>query len=122
MEHLQELYSARIILSELLACLKCVKEGGNFCCKLFDTFSALSASIIYVVGLCFESTYIVKPFRSRIVNSERYIVGKRFRPRTPMMIKLIVRSPLSSLTFYPSVSISSIKQLFDFACSLLLLL
>ncbi len=43
MEHLQELYSARIILSELLACLKCVSDGGNFCCKLFDTFSTLTA-------------------------------------------------------------------------------
>lgn len=89
MEHLQELFSARIILSELLACLKCVSVGGNFCCKLFDTFSALTVSIIYTTCLCFQSVYIVKPFRSRIVNSERYIVGKRLREKTPMLQKLI---------------------------------
>ncbi len=56
-------------------------------CSFLLLLSALS--IIYVTGLCFESAYIVKPFRSRIVNSERYVVGKRLRKRTEMRDKLI---------------------------------
>lgn len=79
MEHLQELYSTRIILSELLICLKCLAAGGSWCCKLFDSFSYFTASIIYITAICFESTYIVKPLRSRIVNSERYLIGKNLK-------------------------------------------
>lgn len=88
-ENLQELHSARIILSELVACLLCMTEGGSWCCKMFDTFSLFSASLVYVTGLCFEKTFVVKPFRSRIVNSERYLVGKSFKKRTPQLEALI---------------------------------
>jgi len=75
LEHLQELFSARIIVSELLGALFSLNDGGDFCCKIFDTFSQLSASIIYFVCLCFKEVYIIKPYSSRNVNSERYIVG-----------------------------------------------
>ena len=51
--------------------------------KLFDTFSLLTASIIYAAGMLFEQTFIVKPRRSRVVNSERYLVGRRRRSITP---------------------------------------
>ncbi len=89
MEHLQELYSVRIILGELLACLKCLSEGGSWCCKVFDTFSHLTASVVFITGLCFEQAFLVKPFRSRIVNSERYLVGKKMVARSPALEKLI---------------------------------
>merc|ERR1712000_119738 len=35
----------------------------------------LTGSIVYATALLFEQTIIVKPRRSRIVNSERYLVG-----------------------------------------------
>ena len=47
-ENLQELYSARLVLSELLVAATTLVEGGSFVCKLFDTFSALTCSLIYV--------------------------------------------------------------------------
>ena len=75
LEHLQELFSARIIVSELLGALFSLNHDGDFCCKIFDTFSHLTASIIYLVGLCFKEVYIIKPYSSRSVNSERYMVG-----------------------------------------------
>ena len=89
MEHMQELFSVRIIMSELLACLKCLATGGSWCCKLFDTFSHLTASVVYITSLCFEQTFIIKPFRSRIVNSERYLVGRKFKERSFALDKLI---------------------------------
>jgi len=76
MENFQELFSGRIIMSELLMCTKVLRNGGHFVCKLFDAFSALSQSIIFLTKQMFERTFIVKPQRSRIVNSERYLVGK----------------------------------------------
>ena len=79
MENLQELFSTRIVLSELLVAVTTLAPGGNFVCKLFDTFSQLTASIIYAVGMLFEQTFVVKPRRSRVVNSERYLVGRMRR-------------------------------------------
>ena len=79
MENLQELFSARIILSEFLLMMRTLNEGGHFVCKIFDTSSDFSASLIYVLTLVFDRVYVVKPLRSRIVNSERYVVGKRMR-------------------------------------------
>lgn len=100
MENYQELFSSRIILSEILVMLKALQPGGkpsplnyalskfvvnlfrwrrhagHFVCKAFDCFSSLSASFIYLLTLLFGEVCVVKPLRSRIVNSERYLVGK----------------------------------------------
>jgi cap1 methyltransferase len=76
MENYQELFSGRIVLSEFLAALKTLHTGGHFVCKLFDSFSHLTISLVYLTSQLFKDCYIVKPLRSRIVNSERYLVGK----------------------------------------------
>lgn len=81
MENLQEIVSARIILSEVVLMVKTISVDGSFVIKLFDTFSSFTASIIYIVSKLFEETYIVKPIRSRIVNSEKYLVGKRLKQK-----------------------------------------
>ncbi len=91
MENLQELFSTRIILSELLLAAELLVDGGNFVCKLFDTFSLFSASIIYAVAMLFEQAIIVKPRRSRIVNSERYLVGRFRRAPTDAAKQFIAR-------------------------------
>lgn len=39
--------------------------------RVFDTYSLFSLSLIYVCCTVFEETFIVKPHRSRTVNSER---------------------------------------------------
>jgi len=79
MENLQELFSGRIVLSEILLMLQNLNVGGHFVCKMFDTFSKLSVAFIYVIAKLFEDVYIIKPVRSRIVNSERYLVGRKRR-------------------------------------------
>jgi len=38
MENYQELFSGRIIMSEFLLMMKTLEAGGNFVCKLFDSF------------------------------------------------------------------------------------
>ncbi|KAF4673808.1 FtsJ methyltransferase domain-containing protein 2 [Perkinsus chesapeaki] len=81
LENYQEVYSARIILSEVLTMVRACTKGGFLVCKLFDTFSAITASIIYVTTRLFDKCYIVKPQRSRVVNSERYLVGVGFKGR-----------------------------------------
>lgn len=82
MENLQELFSGRIILSEFTLMMKILCETGHFVVKLFDSFSDLTVSLIYLATLVFEEVYVVKPVKSRIVNSERYLAGKRRRPES----------------------------------------
>lgn len=79
LENIQELLSGRIILSEATMMIMSLAEGGHFVVKLFDTFSLFTVSLIYIISQIFEETYIVKPTRSRIVNSERYLVGKNLK-------------------------------------------
>lgn len=88
MENLQEIMSARIILSEVLLMMMTIAEGGSFIVKLFDTFSTFTASIIYVISKIFKDAYIVKPVRSRIVNSERYLVGRYLKPKGEQFYQL----------------------------------
>jgi cap1 methyltransferase len=89
LEHLQELYSARLILSEIYLMSKILDITGNFCCKLFDTFSAFTVSLIYIMTLSFRECHIIKPHRSRRVNSERYIVGIGYMGVDPKYMALL---------------------------------
>jgi len=75
---LEELFSGRIILAEVLLALRALGPGGCFVCKLFDTFSHFTVSLIYIAGLLFDDVVLVKPPRSRRVNSERYLVVEIF--------------------------------------------
>eukprot|EP01127_Copromyxa_protea_P015438 TRINITY_DN443_c0_g1_i2.p1 TRINITY_DN443_c0_g1~~TRINITY_DN443_c0_g1_i2.p1 ORF type:complete len:749 (+),score=129.27 TRINITY_DN443_c0_g1_i2:10-2256(+) len=78
-ENYQEVYSSRIVISEMLMCLMSLRDGGHFVCKLFDSLSHITQSIIYLCAQVFQECFVVKPERSRIVNSERYLVGKFLR-------------------------------------------
>lgn len=78
-ENIQELYTARLLLAELAAAAATLRPGGHFVCKLFDTFSDFSASLLYVCTLLFDAVRVVKPARSRTVNSERYLAASGFR-------------------------------------------
>lgn len=89
MENFQEVFSHRIILSEFLFMLRFLEKGGVFVCKLFDSFSILTVSLMYMAGLLFEETYVVKPLRSRIVNSERYFVGRFLKARDEQLQKCV---------------------------------
>ena len=78
-ENIQELYTARLLLAELVAAAQSLRPGGHFVCKLFDTFSDFSASLLYCCTLLFDAVRVVKPARSRTVNSERYLAASGFR-------------------------------------------
>lgn len=47
--------------------------------RLYDCFSNLTASLIYIVAQLFQETFIVKPKKSRACDNERFLVGKVFK-------------------------------------------
>jgi len=78
----QEFLSVRLIMCEFLTALLCLKEGGSFVCKLFDTLTDSSAHMIYVMSTCFKKTAIIKCVSTRPANAERYIVFEGFIPQS----------------------------------------
>jgi 23S rRNA U2552 (ribose-2'-O)-methylase RlmE/FtsJ len=82
MENLQELFSGRIVLAEFCLDFLIGAEKSHFVVKLFDSFSHLTVSLIYLATMVFEEVYVVKPIKSRIVNSERYLAAKRRKPES----------------------------------------
>lgn len=75
-ENVQEILSKQLYLCQCLVSLCCVREGGHFVTKLFDTFTPFSVGLIYLMSKCFRQIAIVKPNSSRPANSERYLVCK----------------------------------------------
>ena len=51
-----------------------------------------SASLMYVLCLLFDRVWVVKPHRSRMVNSERYVVAKGMRPRQSPVYRACVEA------------------------------
>lgn len=70
----QETISGRILFAQWLAALKLLQPGGCFILKLFDTFSPLLRTILYLSTYLYDRVHVVKPRHSRVVNSERYLV------------------------------------------------
>jgi len=74
----QEQVTAHLIFSEIVTGLITLKNGGNMVVKIFDSFKHITIDIIYILCKYFNNVYITKPFTSRPLNSEKYIVCKSF--------------------------------------------
>jgi cap1 methyltransferase len=75
----QEFLSFRLIMVQILTALKLLKPEANFVVKTFDTVTELTAQLLYITSLCFESITLFKPITSRPANAEKYLIclGKR---------------------------------------------
>ena len=59
-----------------LACRYCA-VGGDVILKFYEGGEASTLRVLAAVTRCFESCTVIKPFTSRAVNSERYLIGRR---------------------------------------------
>ena len=78
-EREQEYLMTRLILSEVLIGLLCLKIGGTLVVKVYDTVSKFMADLLFITANCFENIWLFKPISSRPANSERYLVAKGLR-------------------------------------------
>lgn len=74
-ENFQEIHGQKIILSEMICALECLKRHGNMVLKIFDTFTRFSRCVVYLFSKLFNFIKLIKPPSSRITNSEKYLVG-----------------------------------------------
>ena len=75
----QEQLSYKLIFCEIVCALSVQKVGGNFVCKIFDTFLISTVKLLFFLGCFYDEVYLNKPLTSRPANSEKYIVAKNFR-------------------------------------------
>jgi 23S rRNA U2552 (ribose-2'-O)-methylase RlmE/FtsJ len=75
----QELNSSKIILAEIVLCLKIQKKGGTFIIKFFDFFNSITIKLLYIIYMNYQDIEIFKPLTSRPANSEKYIVAQGFK-------------------------------------------
>lgn len=78
-EDFQEHLSLDLYLCQCFMALSILRTGGVFVCKLFDTYTNFSVSLMYLLYACFDEISIYKPVTSRPGNSERYFIGKGFK-------------------------------------------
>ena len=71
--------SYKLILGELLVILKSLNKHGNVIFKVYDTFTTITLKIIYILTTLFDETYIYKPLLSRLSDSEKYIICKKYK-------------------------------------------
>jgi 23S rRNA U2552 (ribose-2'-O)-methylase RlmE/FtsJ len=78
-ENFQEQEAYKLILGEILTCLKIQLYGGVFIIKFFEIYTDITIKIISLLSALYETIYITKPFTSRLSNSEKYLVCIKFK-------------------------------------------
>ena len=75
----QEHSSIKLIFAQICFAIMMQKVGGIFILKIFDIFTRPTVELLFLLANLYDSVYIIKPYTSRIANSEKYIVCKGFR-------------------------------------------
>ena len=77
----QEQLTLQLIYSEVVSALHLQKVGPNstFICKIFDTVTGSTSSVLALLCYFYDNISIIKPRTSRYSNSEKYVVCIGFK-------------------------------------------
>jgi 23S rRNA U2552 (ribose-2'-O)-methylase RlmE/FtsJ len=75
----QENIATQLILSEVFYALALQKQGGTFILKIFDIFHKPTIDILYLLSYYYTNVTIMKPYTSRVANSEKYVICQGFK-------------------------------------------
>jgi 23S rRNA U2552 (ribose-2'-O)-methylase RlmE/FtsJ len=75
----QENMATQLILCEVFYALAIQKQGGSFILKIFDVFHKSTVDILYLLSYYYKNVSIMKPYTSRVANSEKYIICQDFK-------------------------------------------
>lgn len=79
----QETQNIPLFRAQLLQSFANLAMGGMMAVKFFDMFTMDMCELLWHCCLNFEKVYILKPFGSRICNSEKYVVGVNYNGKYP---------------------------------------
>lgn len=77
-ENIQEQESYKLILAQIIMALKIQNKGGNFVCKVYESFTDITVKLLNILKSFYKEMMAVKPLTSRGSNSEKYIVCMNF--------------------------------------------
>jgi len=69
----------KLILSQIITCLKIQATGGNFVCKIYESYTNTTTKLIACLFSFYEEIYITKPLTSRQSEPEKYLICKNFK-------------------------------------------
>jgi len=72
----QESIVSDLHMSEAIAALQILADGGNLVIKMFTFFESESVCLLYLLACAFETLDVFKPATSKEGNSEVYVVGR----------------------------------------------
>jgi 23S rRNA U2552 (ribose-2'-O)-methylase RlmE/FtsJ len=75
----QEISITNLLWGQVCYALCLQKQGGNFVLKIFDIFYKHTVDILYILSSFYEEVNVCKLKTSRVGNSEKYVVCKKFR-------------------------------------------
>ena len=75
----QENMATQLIFCEMFYALVMQKQGGSFILKIFDVFHKTTVDILYILSYYYHNVSIMKPYTSRVANSEKYIICQGFK-------------------------------------------
>jgi hypothetical protein len=75
----QENMATQLIFCEVFYALVMQKKGGSFILKIFDVFHKTTVDILYLLSYYYNDVSIMKPYTSRVANSEKYVICQGFK-------------------------------------------
>ena len=75
----QEQLAYRLILCEIVTTFCVQINGGNSVIKIFDTYTKMSISLLYILANYYDEIILYKPDTSRPANSEKYVICRNFK-------------------------------------------
>ena len=88
----QEQNSIKLVFAQICYALSMQKKGGTFILKIFDIFTKSTLDLIYILCNYYESVNIIKPYTSRIANSEKYLVCQGFHAENYDIIEYFINN------------------------------
>ena len=104
----QEKNMLRLLFTEICYALVLQEPGGTFILKIFDIFLEQTVEMLYILSLCYENVYVMKPSTSRSANSEKYVICKNFKNTININIVTKIFYSLQTLEKFPKLFISSL--------------
>ena len=74
----QESLAQNLVVAEVLYAITMQRFEGSFVLKIFDIFTKATVDLLQLLYCVYDDVIIFKPNTSRIANSEKYVVCKRF--------------------------------------------
>jgi 23S rRNA U2552 (ribose-2'-O)-methylase RlmE/FtsJ len=90
-ENTQEQEAYGLILAQILTAVDIQAKDGRFVCKLYETFTDITAKFMVILNMFYKDVRVIKPLMSRTSNSEKYLVctGYKFSTKDNERDRLI---------------------------------